>query len=159
MFERHKCDNCGRKFRKIEELMQHQQLMHEQSLYVCNRCNASFEGMEQMRDHAKKFHSYHHKRRVSEKEKKNQTALSCFTIGGLAFRNTRKPHIHFISGSLESSSTVTRVPQRMHSYATEISPPVDSNCDVSLSLSLGLSPPHFKLYRRMLMQALVLLYG
>jgi DNA-directed RNA polymerase subunit RPC12/RpoP len=52
-------------------LMQHQQLVHEQSLYVCNRCNASFEGMEQMRDHAKKFHSYHHKRRVSEKEKKN----------------------------------------------------------------------------------------
>ena len=68
MIERHKCDNCGRKFRKIEELMQHQQLVHEQSLYVCNRCNASFEGMEQMRDHAKKFHSYH--KRVSEKEKR-----------------------------------------------------------------------------------------
>ena len=63
MFERHKCDHCGRKFRKIEELMQHQQLVHEQRLYVCNRCNASFEGMEQMRDHARKFHSYH--KRVS----------------------------------------------------------------------------------------------
>jgi predicted nucleic acid-binding Zn ribbon protein len=59
MFERHKCDNCGRKFRKIEELMQHQQLTHEESMYVCNQCNLSFEGMEQMRDHAKKFHSYH----------------------------------------------------------------------------------------------------
>ena len=59
MFERHKCDNCGRKFRKIEELMQHQQLTHEESKYVCNQCNLSFEGMEQMRDHTKKFHSYY----------------------------------------------------------------------------------------------------
>ena len=70
MFERHRCDNCGRKFRKVEELMQHQQLAHEQSLYVCNQCNASFEGMEQMRDHAKKFHTYH--KRVSEKEKEKE---------------------------------------------------------------------------------------
>jgi ribosomal protein L34E len=50
--------------------MQHQQLAHEQSLYVCNQCNASFEGMEQMRDHAKKFHTYH--KRVSEKEKEEE---------------------------------------------------------------------------------------
>jgi predicted nucleic acid-binding Zn-ribbon protein len=57
MFERHRCDNCGRKFRKIEELMQHQ-------------CNASFEGMEQMRDHAKKFHTYH--KRVSEEEEEKE---------------------------------------------------------------------------------------
>lgn len=49
-------------------------------------------------------------------------ALSCFTIGGRAFRKTLKPQIHLISGSRESSSTVTRVPQRMHSYATELSP-------------------------------------
>ncbi|MDP8888597.1 MAG: hypothetical protein M3M89_03105 [Thermoproteota archaeon] len=70
MFERHKCDNCGQKFRKIEELMQHQQLAHEQSLYVCNQCNASFEGMEQMRDHAKKFHTYH--KRVSEEQEEQE---------------------------------------------------------------------------------------
>ena len=38
--------------------MQHQQVAHEQKLYMCNECNAGFEGMEQMRDHAKKFHSY-----------------------------------------------------------------------------------------------------
>lgn len=61
MFERHKCDKCSSKYRKIEELMHHQQLAHEQSLYVCNKCKASFEGMEQMRDHAKKFHSYRKK--------------------------------------------------------------------------------------------------
>ncbi|HJS83291.1 MAG TPA: C2H2-type zinc finger protein [Nitrososphaera sp.] len=58
MFEKHKCDTCGRKFRKVEELMQHQQVAHEQKLYMCNECNTGFEGMEQMRDHAKKFHSY-----------------------------------------------------------------------------------------------------
>ena len=38
--------------------MQHQQLTHEQKLYLCNECNLGFEGMEQMRDHAKRFHSY-----------------------------------------------------------------------------------------------------
>ena len=58
LFKKHKCDKCGTKYRKIEELMQHQQIAHEASLYVCNQCQASFEGMEQMRDHAKKFHSY-----------------------------------------------------------------------------------------------------
>jgi len=39
-------------------------------------------------------------------------------MGGLDFRNTLKPQMHFISGNLESSSTVTGVPQRMHSYVT-----------------------------------------
>ena len=62
MFERHKCDKCRSKFRKIEDLMQHQQLTHEADMYMCNQCNLSFEGMEQMRDHAKKFHSYHKKK-------------------------------------------------------------------------------------------------
>lgn len=38
--------------------MQHEQVAHEQKLYLCNECNLGFEGMEQMRDHAKKFHSY-----------------------------------------------------------------------------------------------------
>ncbi len=45
-------------------------------------------------------------------------AFSCFTIGGLALRKTRNPQMHFISGSLDNSSTVTGVPQRMHSYVT-----------------------------------------
>ncbi|MDQ3847411.1 MAG: hypothetical protein M3261_00470 [Thermoproteota archaeon] len=61
------------------------------------------------------------------RKKKSYTALSCFTIGGRAFRKTLKPQIHLISGSRESSSTVTRVPQRMHSYATELSPEEASN--------------------------------
>jgi len=39
-------------------------------------------------------------------------------MGGLDFLNTLKPQMHFISGSLDNSSTVTGVPQRMHSYVT-----------------------------------------
>ena len=42
----------------MEELMQHQQVTHEQRLYECSECKVGFEGMEQMRDHARKFHSY-----------------------------------------------------------------------------------------------------
>lgn len=57
-FKKHECKACDKKFRKIEELMQHQQVAHEQRLYMCRECNMGFEGMEQMRDHAKKFHSY-----------------------------------------------------------------------------------------------------
>jgi ribosomal protein L34E len=72
VFEKHKCDKCGRKFRKVEQLMQHQQVAHEQSLYICNQCNMSFEGMERMRDHAKKFHSYHHHKRTKEKRTTRQ---------------------------------------------------------------------------------------
>ena len=46
--------------------MQHQQVAHEQRLYMCKECNKGFGGMEQMRDHAKKFHSYN---RMKEEEK------------------------------------------------------------------------------------------
>jgi hypothetical protein len=59
LFKKNICENCGRKFRKMEEMMQHRQLVHGKDLlYDCNNCNVSFEGMEQMRDHIKKFHSY-----------------------------------------------------------------------------------------------------
>ncbi|HEX2014103.1 MAG TPA: C2H2-type zinc finger protein [Nitrososphaera sp.] len=68
MFRKHECESCGRKFRKVEDLMQHQQVYHEQRLYMCSECNAGFEGMEQMRDHARKFHSYN---KMKEEEKKD----------------------------------------------------------------------------------------
>jgi uncharacterized C2H2 Zn-finger protein len=59
LFKKHICERCGRKFRKMEEIMQHTQLVHGKDLlYDCKKCNLSFEGMEQMRDHIKKFHSY-----------------------------------------------------------------------------------------------------
>ncbi len=56
---KNKCDKCGKRFRKIEELMQHTQVVHGKDIfYHCKKCNVSFQGMEQMRDHARKSHSY-----------------------------------------------------------------------------------------------------
>lgn len=68
IFKKYECEKCGRKFRKIEELMHHQLLTHENRLYLCEKCGKGFEGMEQMRDHAKKFHSYN---RQVEKRKRS----------------------------------------------------------------------------------------
>ena len=59
LLRKHICETCNRKFRRIEELMQHKQVTHGKDLlYECKKCNVAFTGMEQMRDHAKKFHSY-----------------------------------------------------------------------------------------------------
>jgi hypothetical protein len=59
MFKKYECETCRKKFRKIEEKMQHEQVIHGKDLpYECKRCCLSFTGMEQMRDHAKKCHSY-----------------------------------------------------------------------------------------------------
>ena len=59
LFKKHICERCGTKFRKMEKMMQHIDLIHGKGLlYDCKMCNVSFEGMEQMRDHIKKFHSY-----------------------------------------------------------------------------------------------------
>ena len=72
LFKKHQCEVCKRKFRKVEELMQHQQLAHEQRLYICSECKTSFEGMEQMRDHAKKFHSYNKMVKQKQKDQKEE---------------------------------------------------------------------------------------
>lgn len=59
VFKRYECKICKKKFRKIEESMQHQQVIHGTGRsYTCKKCNLSFDGMEQMRDHIKKTHSY-----------------------------------------------------------------------------------------------------
>jgi hypothetical protein len=59
------------KFHKIEELMQHTQVVHGKDiLYYCKQCDVRFEGMEQMRDHAKKFHSYN--KIMEEREEREQ---------------------------------------------------------------------------------------
>lgn len=59
LLKRYECTVCKKRFRKIEESMQHQQVIHGTGRsYTCNKCNLSFDGMEQMRDHIKKFHSY-----------------------------------------------------------------------------------------------------
>jgi uncharacterized C2H2 Zn-finger protein len=58
IFKKHLCEGCGTKFRRVEEMMQHLQVVHGKAFYECKSCNMKFEGMEQMRDHVKKFHSY-----------------------------------------------------------------------------------------------------
>ena len=59
LFKKHRCEICKKRFGKIEDLMQHKQVIHGSDLlYECKPCNVSFTGMEQMRDHVKKFHSY-----------------------------------------------------------------------------------------------------
>ena len=69
LLKKHICETCGKKFRKIEELMQHEQVIHGKDLlYQCKQCNVGFTGMEQMRDHAKKYHSYN---KMKEKKSKN----------------------------------------------------------------------------------------
>ena len=67
LFKSHECEKCGRRFRKVEDLMQHQQIAHESRLYECRECGMGFEGMEQMRDHAKRNHSYH--KQLDERKK------------------------------------------------------------------------------------------
>jgi len=63
LFKRDKCEECGRTFRKIEELMQHQQVVHgKDKSYKCNSCGQEYLGMEQMRAHIMKFHSYNNRR-------------------------------------------------------------------------------------------------
>ncbi len=72
IFKKNICETCGKKFRKIEELMQHKQVIHGKDLlYYCKKCNMSFEGMEQMRDHTKKFHSYNNTIKQRSINKKN----------------------------------------------------------------------------------------
>jgi uncharacterized C2H2 Zn-finger protein len=73
IFKKYICDGCGAKFRKVEALMQHVQVIHGDGLlYECKSCNAKFDGMEQMREHVKKFHSYN-KMRDNQKKKVETT--------------------------------------------------------------------------------------
>ena len=59
IFKRYECSLCQKKFRKVEESMQHEQVIHGTGRsYLCNKCNLSFSGMEQMRDHIKRNHQY-----------------------------------------------------------------------------------------------------
>ena len=52
------CEFCGKRFRALEELMQHFQITHDDRTYECKQCDMKFEGMEVMRDHIKRNHSY-----------------------------------------------------------------------------------------------------
>ncbi|NAL77115.1 C2H2-type zinc finger protein [Nitrososphaera sp. AFS] len=59
ILKKHVCEECGAKFRRVEFLMQHVQIMHGTGTsYECKQCNTKVEGMEAMRNHVKRFHSY-----------------------------------------------------------------------------------------------------
>jgi uncharacterized C2H2 Zn-finger protein len=73
ILRRNRCDKCDKRFQKIEELMQHTQVVHGKDLlYYCKQCDVSFNGMEQMRDHAKKFHTYYRKKRERQGQEQEQ---------------------------------------------------------------------------------------
>lgn len=58
-FKKFHCDICNKKFKQIEELMQHHQVLHNKDLpYDCKKCNQNFSNMEDMRTHLQREHSY-----------------------------------------------------------------------------------------------------
>lgn len=58
-FKKIKCDKCDQKFSRQEDLMQHEQVVHNKDLpYDCKECNQFFSSMEEMRTHLQRFHSY-----------------------------------------------------------------------------------------------------
>ena len=59
LWKKFDCPLCNKRFRKIEDSMQHEQVIHGTGkIYTCNSCNLKFFGMQQMRDHIKKKHQY-----------------------------------------------------------------------------------------------------
>lgn len=62
MFEflkKHQCNNCGKKFRKVEYLMHHSLLHHPDSnTYDCSNCGKTFSDMDKLKAHIKSEHSY-----------------------------------------------------------------------------------------------------
>lgn len=62
LFKKFKCEKCDRKFSQQEELMHHEQIAHDASMYDCKECNLYFPSMEAMRTHLQRTHSYKGKR-------------------------------------------------------------------------------------------------
>ncbi|MGI0088080.1 MAG: C2H2-type zinc finger protein [Nitrosotalea sp.] len=62
LFKKHKCEKCGRRFGQQEELMHHEQIAHDVSMYDCKECNLYFPSMEAMRTHLQRMHSYQGKK-------------------------------------------------------------------------------------------------
>ena len=59
LWKKFDCPLCNKRFRKIEDSMQHEQVIHGTGIcYTCNSCNLKFFGMQQMRDHIKIKHQY-----------------------------------------------------------------------------------------------------
>ncbi|CAE6497948.1 Zn-finger containing protein [Candidatus Nitrosotenuis uzonensis] len=59
LFKKNICPMCTKSFRSLEEMMQHQQVLHGKDIpYECKKCNQSFSNMQDMRTHLQRFHSY-----------------------------------------------------------------------------------------------------
>ncbi len=58
LFKKHHCPICGKKYRKIEYLMHHQLLVHDNSnAYDCSNCGKTFDDMDLLKSHIRKDHS------------------------------------------------------------------------------------------------------
>jgi DNA-directed RNA polymerase subunit RPC12/RpoP len=63
IFKKHKCQECGRRFHKVEDFMHHQMLYHSaKNQYDCSTCGVMFTDMDKLKDHIKKNHSYSKKK-------------------------------------------------------------------------------------------------
>jgi len=59
LLRRYRCDICDKSFRHVEELMQHQQVVHgKDSMYECRACKMTFTNGEDLKAHARRYHSY-----------------------------------------------------------------------------------------------------
>lgn len=59
LFKKHRCPVCDKKFRKVENLMHHRLLVHENSnSYDCSNCGKSFSDMDMLKAHIRKDHSF-----------------------------------------------------------------------------------------------------
>lgn len=56
--KRHVCNKCNKRFSKVEELMQHIQVMHSNERYYCFECNTYFDNMSELRAHLSRYHPY-----------------------------------------------------------------------------------------------------
>jgi DNA-directed RNA polymerase subunit RPC12/RpoP len=57
--KKHKCQNCGRRFNKVENYMHHQLLYHFNTRsFDCLNCGINFADMDKLKDHIRKDHSY-----------------------------------------------------------------------------------------------------
>jgi len=59
LLRRYRCGVCDKVFGQVEELMQHEQVVHgKNSMYECKACNMTFANGEDLRLHARQYHTY-----------------------------------------------------------------------------------------------------